>query len=73
MVMAAVADTIFKNNIEDISADTIERNVMAILKDKDYGVKFEYFRVTNFAVIKALRLIQDQNWISEGLSMNTKK
>lgn len=73
ITMSEVADFIFKNNLESINPNSIEEAVVSKLNSDDYGLKFEYFRITNFAVVRTYRLIQDQSWISEGLSMNDKK
>lgn len=73
ITMSEVADFIFKNDLKNINPNTIEQAVINKLNSDDYGLKFEYFRITNFAVVRTFRLIQDQSWISEGLSMNDKK
>lgn len=73
ITMSEVADFIFKNKLDDINPNSIENAVLSKLNSDDYGLKFEYFRITNFAVVRTFRLIQDQSWISEGLSMNEKK
>ena len=73
ITMSEVADFIFKNNFESINPNTIEEAVISKLNQDDFGLKFEYFRITNFAVVRTFRLIQDQSWFSEGLSMNEKK
>jgi regulator of protease activity HflC (stomatin/prohibitin superfamily) len=73
ITMSEVADFIFRNNLESINPNTIEKAVISKLNKEYFGLKFEYFRITNFAVVRTFRLIQDQSWISEGLSMNDKK
>lgn len=73
ITMSEVADFIFKNNLETINPSTIEEAVISKLNQDDFGLEFKYFRITNFAVVRTFRLIQDQSWISEGLSMNDKK
>jgi len=73
MSMSFVAEYIYKNRLEDISPVEMEKVVLDKLNEKDFGLNFEYFKVTNFAVVKTFRLIQDQSWGYEGLSMNDKK
>lgn len=73
ITMSEVADFIFKNNVDTINPNTIEKAVIEKLNKDDFGLRFEYFRITNFAVVRTFRLIQDQSWVSEGLSMNDKK
>lgn len=73
IVMSEVAEFIFKNEMKEVSPEQIEKSVLIKLNADNYGLKFEYFRITNFAVVNTYRLIQDQSWISEGLMMNEKK
>lgn len=73
ITMSEVADFIFKNNLESINPSSIEEAVISKLNQDDFGLEFKYFKITNFAVVRTFRLIQDQSWISEGLSMNDKK
>lgn len=73
IVMSQVAEYVFSQNADDISPRDIEEKVLQGLSSKDYGLKYEYFRITTFAVVKTFRLIQDQSWISEDLSMTEKQ
>ncbi len=73
MAMSEISDFVFKNDLLDIDPDKIQIAVLDKLNAGNYGLKFEYFRITSFAVVKTFRLIQDQSWISEGLSMDDKK
>lgn len=73
IAMSEVAEYIYERNLEEINTKEIEFFVLNKLKEKDYGLSFEYYRLSNFAVVRTFRLIQDQSWISEGLSMNEKK
>jgi hypothetical protein len=73
IAMSEVANFIWNNKLETITPESLEESVLLKLKAEDYGIKFEYFRITNFAVVRTYRLIQDQSWISENLQMDTKK
>lgn len=73
MAMSEMSDFVFKNNMADINPAKIEEAVLAKLNAENFGLKFEYFKVTSFAVVRTLRLIQDQSWLSEGLDMDKKK
>lgn len=75
IVMSELANIVWKSNMKEVSPEIMENKILSILdeEDHDYGVKFEYFKITNFAIVKTLRLIQDQSWISEGLDMTDKK
>lgn len=73
IAMSTIAEVVFKNNIGEVSPEVIEQEVLKKLKADDYGIRFEYFRITNFAIVKTFRLIQDQSWISESLNLEKKK
>ena len=73
ITMSEVSDFVFKNRVEEISPSLIEAAVLDKLNADNFGITFEYFRITNFAVVRTFRLIQDQSWVSEGLPMDTKK
>lgn len=71
--MSEISAFVFQNDMADISPSKLEEAVLKKLNTEDYGLKFEYFKINNFAVVRTLRLIQDQSWISEGLRMSEKK
>lgn len=74
IAMAAAAGYIFQNNLSDILPHTIEHEVLKKLNEKNYGLKFEYFKITNFAAVKTFRLIQDsQSWIDNALVTTNKR
>lgn len=73
IAMSTLSDYVFNNNISDISPLKIESIIIEKLLKEDYGLIFEYFKITNFAVVKTFRLIQDQSWSYEGLKMDDKK
>lgn len=73
ITMSEVAAYVFSKNLQDITPKEIENVVIKNLSSNDYGLKFQYYRITTFAVVKTYRLIQDQSWIDEGLKMNNKQ
>jgi regulator of protease activity HflC (stomatin/prohibitin superfamily) len=73
MAMSEIASFVFNNDLKGINPTLIEKVVLEKLNALDYGLKFEYFKITNFAVVKTYRLIQDQSWSGESLNMNDKK
>lgn len=73
IAMANVSAIINKRKYKDINAQLIEKKTLSGLKELRYGIDFSYFKITNFAEVRTYRLIQDQNWISEGLKMDKKK
>ena len=73
ITMSFVTELFLNNKLPDLGIKMIQKSVLVELKRLDYGLDFEYFKCTNFAVVKTFRLIQDHNWISEGLQMDEKK
>lgn len=73
ITMSEVSDFIFTKAIDDITPGSIEEKVLEKLNADDFGITFEYFRITNFAIVRTFRLIQDQSWNHEGLPMDSKK
>lgn len=73
IAMSEVANFIWNNDLNEITPESLEKSVLNKLKIEDYGIGFEYFKITNFAVVRTFRLIQDQSWICEGMEMNQKK
>ena len=73
MAMSEVAYLVFSEDAEKINPAQIERVVLDKLKEMDYGVSFDFFRITNFAAVRTYRLIQDQNWGGENIDMCIKK
>lgn len=73
IAMANVSEFINSRKYNEISTKKIEDNALTELKLLNYGIDFSYFKLTNFAKVKTYRLIQDRNWISEGLKMDEKK
>jgi regulator of protease activity HflC (stomatin/prohibitin superfamily) len=72
MVMSEVAYFVHENNMAEVTPENIEKWVLEKIDAKKYGLKFEYFKLINFAVVRTYRLIQDQSWTSEGLRMDKK-
>jgi len=73
IAMSQISEFIFKNNLNDITPEIIENNIISKLNNENYGIKFEYFKITSFAVVRTYRLIQDNGYVYEGLSMDNKK
>lgn len=73
IVASKVAEQIFNTPLVDCHPSSIEENVGKILSELQYGLKFEYIRIVNFASVKTFRLIQDQTYMYEGLDLLLKK
>ena len=72
IAMSEVAKFVFDNDLIKITPKLIEIAALEGLKAKDYGLKFEYFKVTNFAAVTTFRLIQDTIWHNEGMEVDLK-
>lgn len=73
MVMSEAAQYIYNHNAAEITPDLISEAVMKQIDMLDYGIRFEYYKVTNFAAIRAYRFIQDQSWTDNSLRLDEKK
>jgi len=73
IAMSEVASKLFQTSSKDIIPVDIEQMALKSLDGKDYGIRFEYFKITNFAAVRTYRLIQDQTYSWEGLKMDEKK
>lgn len=72
-VKSRIAEYIFQRNHKDILPSELESEILKGLQELDYGIDIQYFRIQNFAIVKTYRLIQDQSWNSERVSMTDKK
>lgn len=73
LAMSVIADFIYNNDVLEIKASDVESTVTKAMQGFDYGIKVESFTLTNFAVVKTFRLIQDHSWVSEGMTLDEKK
>lgn len=71
--MSDIAKYINNKNAEDINSNDLSKKIFSGLKQLDYGLEFQYFKVTSFAVVRTYRLIQDYSWVKEELEMDKKK
>ncbi len=68
-----IAEQIFTLNKFECNPKIIETNINESLSKLDYGLKFEYVRITNFASVRTYRLIQDQSYMYEGVNLLIKR
>lgn len=73
VVASKIADQIFSIDLINCNPIDIEKNIGTELSELNYGLKFEYVRIVNFASVKTFRLIQDQTYMYEGLDLLLKK
>jgi len=73
IAMSANAEIIATTNASEITPQKMESEVLKKLRADDYGLSFEYFKITSYAVVKTFRLIQDQTWTDDGFTLDKKK
>jgi regulator of protease activity HflC (stomatin/prohibitin superfamily) len=70
IALSEVAGFIHSRQLEDITPELIESSVLKKLQEHSYGLVFKYFKITNYAIVRTYRLIQDHTWVDEGLTMD---
>ena len=73
IIMSETSEACFNTDLADIKIDELELKIIDKLNETNYGIKFTYFKIINFAVVKTFRLIQDSAWNYEGLNLAEKK
>jgi len=69
MLMSEIAETIYSTDKSNLTPKFIEESVKGKVDIEKYGLKFEYYKITTFAVVTTYRLIQDSSWMNENCSM----
>ena len=62
------SDYVSQNNT--CSPRILQEELLKKVVGLDYGIKFEYLKVTGYAIVKTFRLIQDNNWTPDNLNIN---
>lgn len=73
MCLGDVAEYVATNDLSNCTPKEIEESINKKLNIDDYGVSYEYFKIIGYAVVKTYRLIQDGNWMPDGLSLTQKQ
>lgn len=69
IVASKIAEQICGKTMIECNPKSIEDGINNALQGNDYGLKYETVRIINFAAVKTFRLIQDQNYMYEGLDL----
>lgn len=72
VILGAISDYISSTNLKDCSPVSIETHVSKKLESFDYGIKYESIKTSGYALVKAIRLIQDSHWIPDSLRTDNK-
>lgn len=73
MVLSKVSEYIATHSLEECTPSLIEMSVQEKLASEDYGIKYEYVKIIGYAEVRTFRLIQDQHWTPDNLSMTDRK
>lgn len=68
LVMGHIAEYVGAHGFEECTPALIEREATLQLEKSQFGIRFEYLRITGYAVVKTYRLIQDGHWIPNDLN-----
>lgn len=70
IAMGEISDVVAKGDKAELTPSSIQTKVEERLNATEYGLKFEYIRITNYAIVKTYRLIGDHNYIEGQLNMD---
>jgi hypothetical protein len=73
IAMGAVADYVYSHESGHINMLDLENTVLKALDLNKYGINVSYYKLTNFAVVRTYRLIQDQSMIYRSEILNVSK
>ena len=73
MAMAEITEYIANTDATLISFSEIQDRIITKMNEQDYGIDVQYYKMNNFAIVRTYRFIQDQSWVHEGLTMDSKK
>lgn len=72
IALSEVSQYISNNNREDCNPIKIQEALDAKLKHLKYGLKFEYIKITGYAIVRTIRLINDNYWEVDGFKTDNK-
>jgi len=67
MVQGDIAEYICRHTLAENTPLLIELEIFERLKKHEYGISFEYMKITGYAEVRTYRLIQDQHWTPNGM------
>ncbi len=70
LVQSRVAEFVSTNTLDNCTPEGIEKYINDNINLEKYGLGNGYFKVTNYAAVKTIRLLQDQNWIADDLQLD---
>lgn len=73
IMQGIISDEVFSRNLIDCTPSALEEVLRKKMKGEDFGLRFEYMKVTSFAVVRTYRLIQDSHWTPNSLDTDKQK
>jgi len=70
IIIGKVSNYIISHNIKDCNMDLISKEINNSVQLDEYGITLENINISTYAIVKTIRLIQDQSWLSEGYTLN---
>lgn len=70
IIQSRVAEFVAVNYMKDCTPVMVEEFICENVDIAQYGLGNGYFKVTNYAAVKTIRLLQDQNWIADDLHLD---
>jgi regulator of protease activity HflC (stomatin/prohibitin superfamily) len=72
-IQGNVSSFVSSSTTDDSRPNNIEDHVKDKLTSTDWGLDVSEIRVTNYAIVKTYRLIQDQSWMNQGHGLDMKR
>lgn len=69
IISSKVAEFIHSHALTECIPGDIEKQLNDSMQNTDYGLRYEYVKIINFAHVKTFRLIQDQSYMYEGIDL----
>lgn len=74
MISGAVSDIISSRDLAECGPAFIEKQAEIYMQQRnEFGLHFEYVKITTFAVVKTYRLLQESHWLANDLSTDKQK
>lgn len=73
IMQGIMSDEVFSRNIADCTPSILEAVLREKLTGSQFGLRFDYMKITSFAVVRTYRLIQDSHWTPNALETDKQK
>jgi regulator of protease activity HflC (stomatin/prohibitin superfamily) len=73
LACSCINNYVTEHYFSDINTEDLEGWVNSNISVSEYGIKFEYLKLTSFANVRTYRLIQDTSWIPDAIDSNERR